>query len=78
MDKIKKSLKHQCQADLKRPVKVIVTGYVALEKAMQIGLKPMNGLDNIFCGSLTGEDILAIEKLETIESIELDSDMGIL
>lgn len=78
MDKIQESLKLQCLADLKSPIKVIVTGFVAPEKAMQMSLKPINGLDNIFSGSLTGEDILAIEQLETIERIEFDSDMGIL
>ncbi len=78
MDKIQISLKNQCVADPKRLLKVIVTGFIAPEKAMQMGLDSIEGLDNIYSGSLRGEAILAIEKLETIDSIELDSDMEIL
>ena len=78
MDKIQQALKNQCLADPKKPVKVIVTGFVAPEKAMQIGLDSIEGLDNIYSGSLTGKDILAIEKLDTVNSIELDGEMNIL
>lgn len=78
MDKIQTSLKDQCLADPQTPVKVIITGSIAPEKAMQMGLDSIAGLDNIYSGSLIGAAILAIEKLETIDSIELDSDMEIL
>jgi hypothetical protein len=78
MDKIQQSLKNQCLTDPKKAVKIIVTGFIAPEKVMQIGLDSIDGLDNIYSGSLTGEDILTLEKLEAVDSIELDSDMDIL
>lgn len=78
MDKIQLSLKNQCLADPQRPIKVIVTGFIAPEKATQMGLNSIEGLDNIYSGSLRGEAIFAIGKLEPIDSIELDSDMDIL
>ncbi|MCI0654556.1 MAG: hypothetical protein L0Y39_08785 [Methylococcaceae bacterium] len=78
MDKIKKNLKGQCQSDLKKEFKIIVTGSIKPEEATQIGLNPITGLDNIFSGSVTGEKIIAIEKLKTVDSIELDSNMEIL
>lgn len=78
MDKIQKSLKNQCLANPKRLLKIIVAGFIAPNNAMQMGLASIEGLNNIYSGSLMGEAILAIEQLEMIDIIELDSDMEIL
>ncbi|OTE96652.1 hypothetical protein BCS42_12325 [Crenothrix sp. D3] len=78
MNKIQTALKNQCLADPKEPVSVIVTGFITPEKAKQIGLDSIAGLDNIYSGSLLGENILTIAELEAIDSIELDADVGML
>jgi hypothetical protein len=78
MNKITKALKNQCLADLQKPFEVIVTGSITPEQAMQMGLNTVAGLNNIYSGSLLGKDILAIEKHEAIDSIELNGQMNIL
>jgi hypothetical protein len=78
MNKIQHTLKDQCLANLQKPFKVIVTGAIASEQAAQMGLNAIAGLDNIYSGSLLGEDILALEQHQAIDSIEPDSEMSIL
>ncbi len=78
MNKIQNTLKDQCLADLKKPFKIIVTGAIAPEQVAQMGLHATAGLDNIYSGSLLGEDILAIAGHEAVDSIESDGEMGIL
>jgi hypothetical protein len=78
MDKIQKSLKDQCLVDLQKPFKIIVTGAIAPEEAMRMGLNTIAGLDNIYSGSVLGETILTIAQHEAIDSIELDNEMSIL
>ena len=77
MDKIEKDLKDQCHADPNSEFKIIVTGSLTPEEATKLRLRSITGLDNMYSGSLAGEKILTIEKLETVNSIELDRNMEI-
>lgn len=77
MDKIEKELKNQCDADPNSEFKIIVTGSLTPEEATKLRLRSITGLDNMYSGSLAGEKILTIEKLETVNSIELDRNMEI-
>lgn len=78
MDKIEKELKGQCQSDPNKEFKIIVTGSITPEEATKIGLDSIAGLDNIYSGSLTGEKILTIETLKTVNGIEPDRNVEIL
>jgi hypothetical protein len=78
MSKIPTSLQQQCLANLQKPFNVIVTGTLASDEATQLGLASLTGLDNIYSGSLLGETILTMAQQKTIDSIELDGEMGIL
>lgn len=78
MDKIAQSLKNQCLVELQKPFKIIVTGAIAPDEAQQMGLNSITGLDNLYSGSLRGEEVLALAQHKAIDSIELDSDMNIL
>jgi hypothetical protein len=78
MDKIEQELKDQCHSDLNKEFKIIVTGSITSEEATKMGLDSIEGLENIYGGLLTGKKILSIEKLETVNSIELDRNMEVL
>jgi hypothetical protein len=78
MSKLPTALQQQCLASPQTPFKVIVIGTLASDEATQLGLASLTGLDNIYSGSLLGETILTMAQQETIDSIELDGEMGIL
>jgi hypothetical protein len=78
MSKIQNALKDQCLANLQKTFKVIVTGAITPEQATQMGLHTIAGLNNIYSGSLSGEEVLALEQHQAVDSIEPNSEMNIL
>ncbi|MES2546618.1 MAG: hypothetical protein V4575_02860 [Pseudomonadota bacterium] len=78
MDKINNALKQKCLSHLSKPIQVVVVGLLTTEEVFNLGLTPINGLDNLYKGSLTGQQILNLEKLDAIKSIEFDINMHVL
>jgi len=78
MDKIEQELKKQCQVDPDKKFNIILIGTLSLESAIKLGLDPIPGLDNMYKGKLAGQQILSIEKLGTIDSIEMDRSLNML
>lgn len=78
MDKIDHVLRQTCLSHLNKPIQILLIGLLTTEELSAMGLTPINGLDNLYKGKLTGRKILELEKVDAIKSIEIDADMNAL
>lgn len=78
MAKIDALLKASCQQKPADQYAVIVVGLLTGAEAARFSLSPIEGLDAIYTGLVSGKAILLLEKLKSIESIALDSSASIL
>ena len=78
MNKIDRALRKACLSHSDRLIKIVLLGKLTVEEVLTLGLTPINGLDNVYKGELTGRKILELVKINAITSIEIDADMDVL
>lgn len=78
MDKIDRTLRKTCLSHLNKPIQIVLLGLLTVEELLALDLMPIDGFDNLYKGKLTGQKILELEKVDAIQSIEIDADMNVL
>ena len=78
MKKIDSELRELCLSQPNQTIQVVIIGILTVEEVLELGLAPINGLNNFYKGKLIGRKILKLEKLDAIKSIEFDADMDVL